>query len=217
MEAAEYCAGSDTQDACFLLSPFGFGVGAKGPYGWYGCPQVGSTIKIELQGGDENKALMTSIMTTKSKHPWFSNPSRWGYVDPSGSMLQVDMSAGSWVWTHVSGDSISYDGSGNVVKVVKGNDTSNIQGSIQFNVSGNTTINTTNFNLNASGTAVYKASTHQFQGPVVTDSTIAAAGDITDETASGNTKTIGDFRRVYDSHIHHVPDNPDTSTPIPQI
>ncbi|MGL2861184.1 hypothetical protein ACQKA8_08810, partial [Helicobacter pylori] len=118
---------------------------------------------------------------------------------------QVDMSAGSWVWTHVSGDSISYDGSGNVVKVVKGNDTSNIQGSIQFNVSGNTTINTTNFNLNASGTAVYKASTHQFQGPVVTDSTIAAAGDITDETASGNTKTIGDFRRVYDSHIHHVP------------
>jgi hypothetical protein len=34
-------------------SPFGFGKGAKGPYGVYGMPQVGSTIKVELQNGDD--------------------------------------------------------------------------------------------------------------------------------------------------------------------
>lgn len=189
-------------------SPFGYGVGPKGPYGVYGVPQVGSTIKIELQGGDENKALYTTLLTAKSVHPWFSNnPNRWGFVDPQGNSLQVDMQAGSWTWTHQSGDSISYDGSGNVVRVVKGNSTDNVSGSIVFNVSGNATINCQAFNLNASGAATYKASAHHFVGPIDGSSTISAAGDITDLTAQGNTKTVGNMRTIYDSHTHNYTDD----------
>lgn len=188
-------------------SPYGFGVGPKGPYGVYGTPQVGSTLKIELQKGDPNKALYIPQITAKSAHPWFNTPSRWGFVDPQGNSLQVDMAAGTWTWTHQSGDTISYDGSGNVVKVVKGNDTTNVSGSIVFQVTGNATINCAAYNLNASGTATYTAAQHRFNGPVTTNSTIAAAGDITDLTGSGNTKTVGNMRTVYDSHDHNYTDD----------
>lgn len=195
-------------------SPFGFGKGPKGPYGVYGFPQVGSVIKIELQGGDENKALYTPLLTGPNAHPWFNTASRWGFVDPAGNSLQIDMSAGSWVWTHQSGDTISYDGSGNVVKVVKGNSTDNITGneqhnvtgSIVFQVTGNATINCQNFNLEASGSATYSASLHTFNGPVAGSSTISAAGDITDNTAT-NGKTMANMREIYDIHTHPYDDN----------
>ncbi|QBX06673.1 hypothetical protein H1O16_gp260 [Burkholderia phage BcepSaruman] len=206
-------------------SPFGYGTGPKGPYGWYGSPQVGSKIKAEAQGGDILRCLYTSLLTKPDMHPWFTNPQRWGYVDPSGNSLQVDMAAGTWVWTHVSGDQISYDGSGNRVNVIKANETTNvqgsethnIQGSLQFNVSGNATVQCSSFNLQCSGNASYSASTHQFNGPVTMSSTLATGGDITDQTASGNSTTVGQFRTAYRNHYHHVPDNPDTSTPIPQF
>lgn len=196
-------------------SPFGYGVGQKGPYGVYGTPQIGSTVKVELQGGDEHKPLYTTLITAKSAHPWFNSASRWGFVDPQGNSLQVDMQAGTWVWTHQSGDSISYDGSGNVVRVVKAsetdqvtqNSTKTVGGNLTFNVTGNADINCDSFNLNSSGTATYKASLHQFNGPVQTNSTIAAAGDITDLTGQGNTRTVGNMRTIYDSHDHNYTDD----------
>lgn len=188
-------------------SPFGFGRGPKGPYGVYGTPQVGSTLKVELQNGDENKALYTTQITAQSAHPWFNNPNRWGFVDPGGNSLQIDMQSGAWTWTHQSGDTIAYDGSGNVVRVVKGNETDNVSGSITFNVSGNATINCNSFNLNASGDATYKASAHHFVGPIDGSATISAAGDITDLTAQGNTKTVGNMRTIYDSHTHNYTDD----------
>jgi hypothetical protein len=205
-------------------SPFGFGKGAKGPYGVYGMPQVGSTIKVELQNGDEHKGLYSTLITAQSAHPWFNTPSRWGFVDPAGNSLQIDMSTGAWTWTHQSGDSIAYDGSGNVVRVVKGNDTDQVTGNstqtigggITFNVTGNATINCAAFDLNASGTATYKASAHTFQGPVTTTSTLAAAGSITDETSAGNTKTMADMRQIYDIHDHQYDDGT-TSPPNQQI
>jgi hypothetical protein len=201
-------------------SPFGFGKGPKGPYGVYGFPQVGSVIKVELQGGDENKALYTPLLTAPNAHPWFNVPSRWGFVDPAGNSLQIDMNSGAWTFTHQSGDSVAYDGSGNVVKVIKGNDTTNVAGSLTFQVTGNVNINCASFNVNASGTATYTASQHQFNGPVKTDSTIAAGGDITDLTNSGNTKTVGNMRTIYDSHKHVYYDDgnrEETSVPIQQI
>jgi hypothetical protein len=201
-------------------SPYGFGTGANGPYGVYGMPQIGSTIKVELQNGDEHKALYTTLITAQSAHPWFNTPSRWGYVDPAGNSLQVDMSTGAWTWTHQSGDSIAYNGSGNVVRVVKGSETDNITGDstktvgggLTFNVTGNATINCAQFDLNASGAATYKASAHHFVGPVDSNSTISAAGDITDLTGSGNSKTVGNMRQVYDTHTHNYDDGT-TSVP----
>jgi hypothetical protein len=225
-------------------SPFGFGAGAKGPYGVYGMPQVGSTIKIELQNGDEHQGLYSTLITAQSAHPWFNTPSRWGFVDPAGNSLQIDMSTGAWTWTHQSGDSIAYDGSGNVVEVIKGNETQQITGNesrtiggsetdsitgsstktvgggITFNVTGNAQINCTTFDLNASGAATYKATSHTFNGPIIGSSTIAAAGDITDLTGTGNAQTMGDMRAVYNEHDHLYDDNGHQNTtepPLPQI
>lgn len=205
-------------------SPFGFGKGAKGPYGVYGMPQVGSTIKVELQNGDEHKGLYSTLITAQSAHPWFNIPARWGFVDPAGNSLQVDMTSGAWTWTHQSGDSIAYDGSGNVVRVVKGNDTDQITGNstqtisggLTFNVTGNAAINCADFSVNASGNATYKANTHTFQGPIIGTATIAAAGSITDETSAGNTKTMADMRQIYDIHTHQYDDGT-TSEPNQQI
>lgn len=217
-------------------SPFGYGTGAKGPYGVYGFPQIGSVVKVELQNGDEHKGLYTPLLTAPNAHPWFNVPSRWGFVDPAGNSLQIDMNTGSWTWTHQSGDSIAYDGSGNVVRVIKGNstdtidgsETRNIQGSsnntiggsITFQVTGNANVTCAALNVTASGTATYTAALHKFNGPVITSSTISAAGDITDLTASGNTKTMGNMRTIYDEHQHYYDDNGNrnlTETPIPQI
>jgi hypothetical protein len=95
-------------------SPYGFGTGAKGPYGVYGMPQVGSTIKVELQNGDEHQGLYTTLITAQSAHPWFNTPSRWGFVDPAGNSLQVDFSTGTWTFTHQSGSYASYDAAGDM-------------------------------------------------------------------------------------------------------
>lgn len=208
-------------------SPYGFGTGAKGPYGVYGFPQVGSTIKVELQNGDEHKALYTPLYTVPNAHPWFNVPSRWGYADPSGNVLQVDMAANTWVWTHESGDTVSYDGTGNVIRVVKANDTANVTGNSQstiggnlvFQVTGNANINCSAFNLNASGNASYTASVHQFNGPIIASSTIGAGGDITDNTVS-NSQTMNSMRIAFNTHKHHYDDNGHdniTEEPFPQV
>ena len=217
-------------------SPYGFGTGSKGPYGVYGFPQVGSVVKVELQNGDEHKPLYTPLYTQANAHPWFNVPSRWGYVDPAGNSLQVDMSAGTWLWTHQSGDTISFDSSGDVVRVVKGNETatisgnqdSTIQGSVQdtisgaltFQVTGAVNINCSSFSLTASGNASYTAAVHQFNGAVIASSTISAGADITDNTAGGNSQTMANMRSIYNEHYHVYDDNgseADTDPPTPQI
>jgi hypothetical protein len=217
-------------------SPYGFGTGSKGPYGVYGFPQVGSMIKVELQNGDEHKPLYTPLLTAPNAHPWFNVPSRWGYVDPAGNSLQVDMNAGSWVWTHQSGDTVSYDGSGDVINVVKGNLTntvsgnvtdtisgnqhSTISGSLTFNVTGSATITCSSYDLTANGTATYSASEHIFNGPITASATISAAEDITDSTSLGNGQTMADMREIYNEHYHVYDDDGhpnDTDPPTPQI
>ncbi len=220
-------------------SPFGFGSGQNGPYGVYGFPQIGSTIMVELQNGDEHKPLYQTLLTAASAHPWFNVASRWGYVDPVGNSLQVDMTAGTWTWTHQSGDSVVYDGSGNVVRIIKGNETDtisgnvtqtisgseehNISGGLTFQVTGAANIQCGSFTLNSSGTASYTASVHQFHGPIVASSTVSAGGDITDLVSSSNTQTMGDMRNAYNIHDHNVTnvqggnDTVVSQPPVPQV
>lgn len=118
-------------------SPFGFGTGPKGPYGVYGFPQVGSTVMVELQNGDEHKPLYQTLYTQPNAHPWFNVPSRWGYVDPAGNSLQVDMSASTWTFTHSSGDQISFDATGDRVTLIQGNDNLTVNKALTIIVQGN--------------------------------------------------------------------------------
>lgn len=105
-------------------SPFGIGVG----YGTYGSPAVDSDIKIELQNGDEHNALYSPVQTKAGVNANFSDPNVWGFKDPSGNTLRVDMTAGTWVFTHASGDIMSYDIAGNKMEVIAGTMTINVIG-----------------------------------------------------------------------------------------
>jgi len=194
-------------------SPFGYGTGSKGPYGVYGSPQVGSQIKVELQKGDEHNALYTPLPTAPSANPAFSSPQTWGFPAPSGNQLLVNMASGTWTFTHSSGDTLSYDSSGNRTTLVKGNSTETVNGSMNLTVQGSV-------NLTATGTASYTASAHQFNGPVTASSTISAAGDITDNVGTGNAESMADMRTTYNEHVHEYDDNGnpnDTAKPTPQI
>ncbi len=121
-------------------SPFGFGTGAKGQYGWYGSPQVGSKIKVELQNGDEHNALYTPLYTVPDAHPWFNAPTRWGFVDPTGNSLQVDMSANTWTFTHSSGDQVSYDATGDRITLIQGNENLSVAKDRTSDIQGNDTL-----------------------------------------------------------------------------
>lgn len=184
-------------------SPFGFGDG----YGVYGCPQIGSTVIVELQGGDEHKALYMTFPTAKSKNPNFGSPTLWGFQDPAGNMVIYNMQAKTYTFVTASGARIDIDGGANRTTSVN-NDTDNVQGNWTVNVSGNATIKSGgNIDFEASGSATYKASAHHFIGPIDGNATISAAGDITDLTGSGNTRTVGNMRTVYDGHDHPYTDD----------
>jgi phage gp45-like len=171
---------------------------------------------VELQKGDENNALYSPIPTAPSANPAFANPLTWGFQDPSGNILVVNMETGLWMWTHSSGDTISYDAAGDRVVVVKGNATENITGNLNITVQGNASFDVT-------GTATYTAAEHQFMGPVTMSETLMVASSITDMTGSGNTQTVMDIRTDYDEHYHMVMNvmpgtgTIDTSLPTPQI
>jgi hypothetical protein len=186
-------------------SPFGFGKSNKGPYGWYGVPQIDAPVKVELQDGDEHKPLYSYIHLKPHTNPLFKDANHWGYQDPSGNILDVDMQNNIYKFTHSSGATVTFNADGTVTSTNKG-ETHTIDGNLTITVSGNVTINVQGtVNVTSSGTATYQASEHHFIGPIIADNSISAAGSITDSTGSGNTKTMADMRNVYNGHQHSVP------------
>jgi len=89
-------------------------------------------------------------------------------------------------------------------------------GDVQMLVNGNYTETVT-------GTAMRTAAVHQIVGPVTTDKTIVAGGDITDNAASGNQQTMYGMRHAYDIHYHPIVQvqtgnsTINSQTPLPQV
>lgn len=201
-------------------SPFGFGTGANGQYGTYGSPAVGSKIKIELQNGDEHNALYSPIQVKADANADFSDPNVWGFKDPDGNIVKYDMTNHTYTFITKGGAQIQIDANGKRITHVNGDvETSNgdwtvnVTGNASISATGNASITTQgNISFNAAGTAFYQASVHQIVGPVVTNSTLATGGDITDRTSSGNSKTVGNMREVYDNHDHQYTDDGNVRT-----
>lgn len=76
-------------------------------------------------------------------------------------------------------------------------------------------LNNGDIEMVAAGNASYTAAAHQFVGPIVTDSTLHTAGDITDNTTLGNTGTMRGMREVFDIHDHGNVENGDGTTNRP--
>jgi len=162
-------------------SPFGQGMG----YGVYGSPKIGSPVRITFQNGDPHYPVYEcdEYLATHA-NPKFQDPNTWGYKDPGGSELFVNMTTGAWEWTHQTGSLFKYDGQGNLtvhnVKnettqvdgnsqktingtlnfTVIGNATFDVQGSLQATVGGGATMNVTgDTNLTSSGAVNISGST----------------------------------------------------------
>lgn len=86
-------------------SIFGQGKG----YGVYGVPAINSKVMILLQRNDPNYPVyISSLMLHDStgQSAGYDTPNKYGFVDPSGNKLFVDMEAGDWQFTHSSGASV---------------------------------------------------------------------------------------------------------------
>ena len=185
-------------------SPFGFGTGSKGLYGTYGTPPEGSIIIVELQKGDPHKPFYRNLYTAPNVNATFT-PNVWGFTDPDGNTVIYDMNAHTYRFVTAGGASINIDGSGKRITAVNG-DTENCNGPWVINVTGNASIHASgSYTFQAGGTATYIASSHNFQGPISGNSTIAAAGDITDNT-SGIAGTMRGMRETYNTHTHEYDD-----------
>lgn len=127
-------------------SPFGIGPG----YGVYGSPAVGSQVKVKLQDGDAHYGIAEADEYSKANaNPKFKDPKTWGFKDPSGNELFVNMDTQDWQFTSSGGITIQKDIDGNLKVHVPGNSettvlgdsTTTVQGDLNTTVHGN--INTT--------------------------------------------------------------------------
>jgi phage baseplate assembly protein gpV len=173
-------------------SPFGVGKG----FGMYGSPKVGSTAIIELQDGDANMPICHGfILTDPDKDPAYASPDTWGYVDPSGNRLLVDMAAHTWTWTHSSGTTYNINAAGDLTATVVGNQTINVQGNSVLNVQGNTEVHTSGTTTVTSGGAasltapsvLVDSPNSHFTGDVKIDGNLEVGGTTTSQgTIFGN-------------------------------
>ncbi len=123
-------------------SPFGIG----SDYGVYGSPAIDSEVVIHLQNNDPHYGLAKyDLYSKKNANAKFKSPKTWGFKDPSGNELFVDMDAEAWEFTHSSGLTLKYDVDGNLklhvpgdkATDVAGNQTDDITGDLTETVGGN--------------------------------------------------------------------------------
>ncbi len=148
-------------------SPFGIGSG----FGTYGSPAIGAEVKVLLQDGDSNYGFYESSLYSKANaNAKFKSPKTWGFKDPSGNELFVDMEAQDWQFTHSSGTTVFYNKDGDqtthIIKdqitTVDGKSETTVTDIIKIDAGGDITITTGgNLTATASGDVKITGSTVQ--------------------------------------------------------
>lgn len=127
-----------------------FGVGPE--FGVYGSPQPKSHVLIQLQNGDPHYPVYVGcILLPDGKNAKFHKMA-WGFKDPVGNELCVDMESGTTTFTHQSNIKIEFaNGTFNIEAPQDTNITA--KGNIKIKASGNVDIQAGG-NVNAKGTTV---------------------------------------------------------------
>lgn len=108
-----------------------FGQGAT--WGLYGVPAVGSTVIIELQDGDSNFPVYRSFAQIQPNvNAEFDTPNKWGFIDPSGNKLFVDMETQTFQFTHSSGSVLTFS-EGKQVTISCADITANVENTASVN------------------------------------------------------------------------------------
>lgn len=141
--------------APIVQSPFGSG----NQFGFFGSPQVGSKITVELQDGDAHKPLYTGGWRGPTDTPpEFIDPTIWGFKDPTGNTLVVNSS--NITLTSALGVVLSFTGL-DLTITSPGSINATAMGAINLNTSGTA-------NLRATGAVtVQSAGTLNVGGSVV--------------------------------------------------
>jgi hypothetical protein len=127
-------------------SLFGNGDG----WGTHGSPAIGSTVLVELQNGDPHYPVYTTIKDKADAE--FPSGSSWGFKDPKGNKLVVDLAADKIVFSASSGVTFTIEG-GNLKVVVNGN--------LSMEAKGKTNLETDSLSVSAkSGIEVQSPNTH---------------------------------------------------------
>ena len=120
-------------------SPFWCGPG----FGTFGSPVKGSLIIIELQGGNPQFPVYSGSFLHKqvkdaNMMKLFHNLA-WGFIDPSGNILVVDMKTQQLTFKHSTNVILTIEG-GNLKLQVPGNVQAEIGGNLNATVGGATRI-----------------------------------------------------------------------------
>lgn len=172
------------------VSPFGQGAG----FGVYGAPQIGSQVLIEAQDGHLDHAFYVSgYYGVSNANAQFASPDVWGFQDPSGTFLIVNLVTKTWTFHHVSGLQYSYDASGNYVMQTPGGSTQNFTGGWDLTVGGNVNINTQGSANITAASAKIQASNTEVTGDLHVGGRIVGSGGISVSGGTGANVIQGDL------------------------
>ena len=195
-----------------------FGQGSN--YGVYGVPALNSKVLIILQKNDPNfpmyvgSIMLSSMIGTEAG---YNSPQKYGFVDPSGNKLQVDMETQTWTFTHSSGANVIINKDNKITVNCKDAEV-NAETSAVVNTETSTT-NSTTSNINCTTSNVkcttanteanqfnVKASQTQFDCPINNFAGIINCQSIaTGYGGSGGAATIsGDLEVKGDAEIANI-------------
>lgn len=122
-------------------SPFGI----SGEWGCYGAACVGSDVLILLQEGDSHYPIYIAAIQRRA-NPEFTSGTHWGFKDPKGNRLRVNVKTGEINFNAPAGLQITLTASGDLNVSVSGSVNMDVAGSVnlaapEFNINGDVNTN----------------------------------------------------------------------------
>ena len=126
-------------------SPFGIGE----TWGVFGTPAIGSTVAILFQSGDPHYPVYVGGVQSTAVAGFVSG-TNWGFKDPAGNTLNINLATEVTTLTLASGFTINIDAAGNAKVTTPGSYTRSVSGSIQDSTPGTATLTAGNYVINGS-------------------------------------------------------------------
>lgn len=159
--------------------------GISDSWGIYGSPAVGSDVVVYLQNGDPHYPVYYSIQ--RHANPEFASGTSWGFVDPKGNKLKVDLTSGSITLTTNDNVVFNTDGQGNLSVTVPGTTSVESTGNITVTGDADITVNAAaNVNMTAGATMHLTAATLNIDAPTNVNGNVSTTGTLTN-----NGKNVG--------------------------
>lgn len=200
-------------------SPFG----TAQNWGVYGVPAIGSDVVVELQNGDPHYPVYSSIM--RYANPDFPSGGAWGFKDPRGNRLKVDLDANTVTFNSGTNVVFHIDAQGNLSVSVPGTTTITSEKTMtlvshqdmSLHADGNMDISSGGtMTLNAGGAYSLTAPTIHNSGTITNDGNTQNNGNVnTNGNVSNSGSLTNNGKNVGSTHTHGGVDRGGASTDPP--